>query len=147
MDGTWSQKTILFAQPCSSTPREAPWRSDMNHVATMLQPCVLEGQGLPGQVVVAPRDGRPTLRVAYFFAGHSRKASIGEELRKLCETSEHGFQEDKIDISNRIKAHDLLDGETRDKWEAKVADGENDFVILSPPCALEPRPVRWSTQP
>ena len=38
-----------------------------------------------GTMLVEPKDGKRTLRIAYSFSGVTRKASIGDDLRKLCE--------------------------------------------------------------
>jgi hypothetical protein len=35
-------------------------------------------------MLIEPKDGIKTLRIAYFCSGVTRKASIGDELRKLC---------------------------------------------------------------
>ena len=43
-------------------------------------------------------NGRPTLRVAYFFSGIARKASIGNSLKKLCEAQGIGLNFEEIDI-------------------------------------------------
>ena len=54
-------------------------------------------QGDPSVLLVAP-DGRPTLRVAYFFSGAQRKASLAEALKKLCSASQFGLRFEEIDI-------------------------------------------------
>ena len=75
------------------------------------------------------------MRVTYFFSGMSRKASIGEDLRRLCAKVGLGLVGGGIDIMNGGKAHDLLSKDAQIVWEAKVTGGEYDWIILSPPCA------------
>ena len=42
------------------------------------------------EIVVQAKQGKPTLRTAYFFAGKSRNGSIGEELKTLCRGRDFG---------------------------------------------------------
>ena len=53
-----------------------------------------------GTMIVTAKPGKPTLRVAYFFSGVTRKASIADELRKLCERDGFGLQVFEIDCSS-----------------------------------------------
>ena len=92
------------------------------------------GSGEPGVVTSDPRDGRPTMRVCYLFSGRHRRASIAEELRRLCERSGSGLRMEEIDIMIGGSAHDLLDAEKQANLLARIEDGEFDIVILSPPC-------------
>ena len=64
------------------------------------------------------------MRVAYFFSGMSRKAFVGEELRRLCAKAGLGLVVDEIVIMNGGKAHDLLSKDAQIAWEAKVTGGE-----------------------
>ena len=57
-----------------------------------------------GTMRIEPKDRRKTLRVAYFFSGVIRKASIGDELRKLCEKDGYGLQIFEIDVLVRLRA-------------------------------------------
>ena len=86
-----------------------------------------------GTMLVTPRDNKPTLRVAYFFSGVTRKASIADELRKLCERDGFGLQVFEIDVLVGGSEHDLLDRTAQDAWLARLEAGEFDCIILSPP--------------
>ena len=86
-----------------------------------------------GTMLVAPKPGKPTLRVAYFFSGVTRKASIADELRKLCE----------IDVLVGGSEHDLLDKNSQDLWISSLEDGDFDVIILSPPCGTWSR-ANWA---
>ena len=88
-----------------------------------------------GVVLVEPRDGKSILRVAYFFSRQSRKASVGDELRKLCKASGMGLLLEEIDIYNGGTAHDLLDKASQSAFEAKIRQGDYDVIIATPPCA------------
>ena len=52
------------------------------------------------EIVVQATQGKPTLRVAYFFAGKSRNGSIGSELKILCKDRGFGLIVHEIDILN-----------------------------------------------
>ena len=99
-----------------------------------------------GHTVVAPRDGAHTIRVAYLFSGKARRASIAEELRRLCEKSGMGLSFEQIDIYVGGASHNLLDKERQADLEARIADGEFDFIILSPPCGSWSR-CNYSSKP
>ena len=88
----------------------------------------IDSAGIVGieKVVLEPLEGKRTMRVAYFFSGMSRKASIGEELRRLCAKAGLGLVVDTIDIMNGGKAPDLLSKEAQTAWEAMVTGGEYD---------------------
>ena len=110
-----------------------------------------------GTVLVEPREGFPTLRVAYFFAGTHRKGSIADQFAKLCRESGYGLKVCEVDIHVGGSDHDLLDRDKQEEWLARIRDGDFDFVILSPPCAswsrsqyannLKPQPVRSKKHP
>ena len=63
-------------------------------------------------------EGFPTIRVAYLFSGKERRASIAEELRRLCLASGLGLQFEQLDIHVGGDAHDLLDKDL--PWLAHV---------------------------
>ena len=65
-------------------------------------------------VTVAARSGQPTIRVAYFFSGIFRKASIGNSLKELCEANGFGLLFEEIDILVGGSALDLLDRDSKD---------------------------------
>ena len=79
-------------------------------------------------------EGKPTLRVAYFFSGIPRKASIAAELERLCRASGFGLLIEEIDLYVGGKEHDLMDKRTQDLYLAKIAAGDYDLILLSPPC-------------
>ena len=108
-------------------------------------------------VRAAPRDGKPTLRVAYFFSGIERKASIGNQLKQRCEAAGFGLDFEEIDIHVGGSAHDLLDRDRQNEYIEELESGVIDVQILSPPCAsfsraqwsnnLEPQPCRDRDHP
>mgnify|MGYP003333509867 CR=1 FL=1 len=108
-------------------------------------------------IVVEPRNGLQTIRVAYFFSGVERKASIGNKLRQLCEKHGYGLLFEEIDILVGGSAHDLLDKEAQESYIQQIEEGQIDMQILSPPCGtwsranwandLNPRPCRDKDHP
>ena len=76
-----------------------------------------------GTMLIEPKDGRKTLRIAYFFSGVTRKASIGDELRKLCEKEGYGLQVFEIDVLVGGSEHDLLDRAAQEAWLARLESG------------------------
>ena len=110
-----------------------------------------------GTVRVEARKGFPTLRVAYFFSGVERKASIAENLKRMCEEEGFGLILHEVDTLVGGEAHDLLKSESQDAWIKRVEDGEFDVLIHSPPCGswsranwannLKPQPCRDRQNP
>lgn len=87
-----------------------------------------------GTVTLPAQGNRPALRVAYFFSGVERKASIAEFLKSLCEKEGYGVELFKIDTSVGGEAHDLMSSEVQDGWIDRIERGEFDVLIHSPPC-------------
>ena len=73
------------------------------------------------EIVVHPVGDKPTLRVAYFFSGKSRRSSVGDELRKLCQQQGYGLLVFEVYIFNAGGEHDLLDTDQQARWEAGYA--------------------------
>ena len=93
-------------------------------------------EGRPGGILrIPPREGGPTLRVAYLFSDISRKASIASELKRLCTQSGAGLYVEEIDIYNGGSAMNLLDANIQSELEARIKDSQFDVVIISPPCS------------
>ena len=82
------------------------------------------------------KEGGRTLKLAYFFAGVKRKASVAEELRKLCAKDWYGLRVYEVDVLIGGSEHDLLDKETQESWLGRLEAGEFDCVLLSPPCGI-----------
>ena len=82
------------------SPKESPWRSDMDQSYAQLGPRVTASSKAAGRVVLEPQEGKRTMRVSYFFSSLSRKASIGEELRRVCAKAGLGLVVDEIDNIN-----------------------------------------------
>ena len=82
-------------------PEERPtfdkWLPDSSQQAASVDLKVKAGDKVFDIHVVAP-EGRPTLRVAYFFSGISRKCSVGECLRALCIAGNFGLELHEVDI-------------------------------------------------
>ena len=89
-------------------------------------------------VVAAPNSG-PTLRVAYFFSGVKRKASIGEHFSSYCAAYEYDLILHDIDIVVGGSDHDLIVEESQGKWINGIENGDFGVTIFTPPvCLLEP---------
>ena len=71
-------------------------------------------------VTATARKGLPTLRVAYFFSGIERKASIGNSLKALCEAQGYGLAFEEIDTLVGGSKHDLLDKEVQEDYIASA---------------------------
>ena len=89
------------------------------------------------------RPGNATLKMAYFFSGVKRKASIAEQLKRRCAKQGLGFIIFEIDVPVGVEENDLLNRESQAKWLARVEDGEFDIVALSPPCGSRSR-ANWA---
>ena len=103
------------------------------------------------------RPGKATLKMAYFFSGVKRKASIAEQLKRRCAKQGLGLIIFEIDVLVGGYEHDLLNKESQEAWLARVEDGEFDIVVLPPPCGSGskanwanddgPKPCRDRAQP
>ena len=71
---------------------------------------------------------------AYFFAGVKRKASVAEELKKLCAKDGLGLVIFEVDVLIGGSEHDLLDKDKQEMWIQRIENGDFDVVMLSPPC-------------
>ena len=96
-------------------------------------------------VTAQARKGMPTLRVAYFFSGIERKASIGNQLKALCEEHGYGLNFEEIDILVGGASHDLLDKEAQQAYIQELESGAIDIQILSPHVARGPEPIGPTT--
>ena len=95
-----------------------------------------------GTTIFELQPGKRTLRMAYFFSGVKRKASIGEHLKRLCRKEGLGLVVHQVDVLVGGSEHDLLDGPSQDRWLARLEDGEFDCIMLSPPCGTWSR-ANW----
>ena len=117
------------------------WQTDTSHHARnkTVDPESLKG----GTTVVEAKDGKKTLKMAYFFAGVKRKASVGEELRELCTKEGYGLQIFEVDVLIGGSEHDLLDKSTQEDWLGRLEDCEFDCILVSPPCGSWSR-ANWA---
>ena len=83
------------------------WQSYSSQHAASGQ--VKPGDGFQPTVIVPAQKGQATLRVAYFFSGIARKASIAQSLVEMCKKSGHGLAFIEIDILVGGAAHNLFD--------------------------------------
>ena len=104
-----------------------------------VDPALLEG----GTSLLEAKPGKRTLRLAYFFAGIKRKASVAEELKLLCKKDGLGLTVFEVDVLIGGSEHDLLDREKQDQWLARLEDGDFDCIVLSPPCGTWSR-ANWA---
>ena len=119
------------------------WQSDGSQHASVGQ--VKPGDSSRPTLTVAARSGMTTLKVAYFFSGIRRKASIAEALKKLAEDSGIGLEFTEIDILVGGAAHDLFDKKKQDDFLRAVESGEYHMCILSPPCGSWSR-ANWANK-
>ena len=119
------------------------WQSDGSQHASVGQ--VKPGDSKRPALTVAARNGQTTLKVAYFFSGIRRKASIAEALKTLCENSGLGLEFTEIDILVGGAAHDLFDKQKQDDFLRSVEAGEYHMCILSPPCGSWSR-ANWANK-
>ena len=123
--------------------RPGIWESDSSQRLAKLAPTVTGlNQGDASVLLTAP-ENRPTLRVAYFFSGQQRKASLANSLKRLCAASGFGLRFEEIDIMIGGSEHDLLDKESQENFLNRIADGEFDFIMYSPPCGTWSR-ANWA---
>ena len=108
------------------------WQTDGSRHTVGQQ--VTEENARQSPLLVAPREGRSTLRVAYLFSGVRRKASIAQELKILCEEAGIGLEVTEVDILIGGSEHDLLDRQAQEALLAQIGAGDYDVLILSPPC-------------
>ena len=99
-----------------------------------------------GKLLVPPRDGKPTLTVAYFFSGIQRKASVANCLARLCRDSGFGLAFHEVDILVGGGKHDLMNLEAQQSWLDRIEKGEFCMVLLSPPCGTWSR-ANYSNKP
>ena len=106
----------------------------------------MTGDPKQSPLLLEPREGRTTLRVCYLFSGVQRKASIAQELKKLCEAEGIGLLINEVDILVGGSDHDLLDKGAQERLLAEIGSGDYDVIILSPPCGTWSR-ANCSSQP
>ena len=78
-----------------------------------------------GAVRIEARNGKPTLRVAYFFSGIERKASIADRLSSLCSAKGFGLEFHEVDTLVGGENHDLTKTEIQDEWIDRVENGDS----------------------
>ena len=89
----------------------------------------LTGEDLQdGTLLVPPREGRTTLRVCYLFSGVKRKASIGEELKKMCLKEGIGLRMFEVLATNHLRTQPL-----------SGTSGQNQLEVICKPCILTKR--------
>ena len=123
---------------------DGAWRTDMSRHTVSGQ--MNEGARSDGKLLVPPRDGNPTLSVAYFFSGVQHKASVANSLAQLCRDSGFGLVFHEVDILVGGSDHDLMDIESQQAWLDRVEKGELFMTILSPPCGTWSR-ANYSSKP
>ena len=136
--------------------RDGIWQTDQSrHAQEGVK--VIEGDPRKGTILVPTPEGAPKMRVAYFFSGTKRRASIGECLAVLCRKAGIGLVMHEVDTMVGGKAHNLLDKAAQEDWLSRIHDGDFDMCIHSPPCASwsrapfsddkPPQPVRNKAHP
>ena len=82
------------------------WQTDASRHAKhrKVDPSTIEG----GTTVLEARPGKATLKMAYFFSGVKRKASIAEQLKRRCAKQGLGLIIFEIDVLVGGDEHDLL---------------------------------------
>ena len=87
------------------------WQTDSSHHARSKD--VDKATIKDGTTLVEAMPGKRTLRLAYFFSGVKRKASIAEELKILCTKGGFGLTVHEVDVLVGGKEHDLLDRDSQ----------------------------------
>ena len=117
-----------FTKEAKAAYDKGSWQTDASLHARhkKVDPSTLEG----GTTLLTARPGERTLRMAYFFAGVKRKASVAEELKKLCAKQGLGLVIFEVDVLIGGSEHDLLNREalTLDRVEILVLD-EADHML------------------
>ena len=72
------------------------WQTDGSRHALASQ--VTRKDPTHGTVGVSAQSGKPTLKVAYFYSGIERKASVADWLQKMCQAEGFGLEFHEIDI-------------------------------------------------
>ena len=87
------------------------WQTDASRHAKhrKVDPSTIEG----GTTVLQASPGKATLKMAYFFSGVKRKASIAEQLKTTCAKQGLGLVIFEIDVLVGGDEHDLLNKEFR----------------------------------
>ena len=89
---------------------------------------------------VAPKQGMPTLKIAYFFSGASRKSSVMSFVAEFCTKGGFGLEFHEVDIMNNSK-HDLMSENIQEDWIARVESGEFDSLSCLPLAVLGAEPT------
>ena len=105
------------------TPPSGVWEPDTSQRLAHSGPSVKELKDGDATSRVTARDNKPTLRVAYFFSGVPRKASIAGHLERLCAASGFGLHLEDIYIYAGGPEHDLMLKSTQDVYLARIAAG------------------------
>ena len=130
-----------FFEEAKAAYDKGAWQTDASHHARhkKVDPDSLKN----GTTLLEPQEGQRTLRMAYFFSGVKRKASIAEQLKQRCAKLGRGLIVYEVDVLVGGSEHDLLDRASQDAWLARIEDGDFDCNMLSPPCGSWSR-ANWA---
>ena len=119
------------------------------------QPAAIDGPPEPQTLPVVMERSERRLAGLYLFAGKRRKGDMKEYLDKYAK--EHDVKVKLIEYDTaRSKRHDLNNLFLKKAVSRRVANGEFDFVLASPPCSTfsrarkldgGPKPVRSTLHP
>ena len=89
------------------------WQTDASRHAKHRKVSLSTIEG--GTTVLEARPGKATLKMAYFFLGVERKASIAEQFQRRCAKQGLGLIIFEIDVLVGGEEHDLFNRESQDK--------------------------------
>ena len=99
----------------------------------------------PAFHVPLPKSAAPVLKVLYVFCGLHRKADVREHLQEMCDSRHMVLLMLEYDLQ-RDPAHDVTNEELWARLMSRIASGEFDVVIITPPCNTWSR-ARFSSLP
>ena len=126
LPGTSSSSGAAQAPPGNTALEGGVWQTDGSRHT--LDGRLMGRDTSQGTVRLAARNGFPTMRVAYFFSGTERKASIANHLKEMCEAEGFGLELHEVDTLVGGENHDLLKPEVQADWIRRIEDGEFDLL-------------------
>ena len=96
------------------------WQTDASQHASKGSAHASATTTMDPSVLVAVPDEAPFLRVAYFYSGVKRKASLAESLRRRCLAAKVALTMCEVDILVGGSGHDLLGKTSQRAWLFRV---------------------------
>ena len=114
--------------------------------ATTTDRDLLNGLGFPRPVRPnPPAQELGACRFLYLFAGSHRQAAVKDYLEAAIRAVPDGafsaLEAVEVDVLRDPVEHDLLSADRQEDFRRRVAEGEFDFVMVTPPCNTFSRAV------